>query len=250
LHNVKAPSRSSCIIHCQRNSNMVNAGIQRTYRRVAPFYDLILSASLAPGRRAAIDALRCRPGERVLELCVGSGLSLPLYPAWLRVIGIDLSRDMLRRARARIAAKQLPQVEALLQMDAGRLAFADGSFDKVLMLFALTGLADRESGMREIQRVCRPDGTIVIAEHFRARGPWLRVCEWLLAPMYRWLGYRPDLELEPFVAATQLEVLERRRVNLFGYATLLVCRNRASLASTTHASVSDRNDVRPAARVA
>jgi phosphatidylethanolamine/phosphatidyl-N-methylethanolamine N-methyltransferase len=229
---------------------MVNAGIQRTYRRVAPFYDLILSASLAPGRRAAIEALRVRPGERVLELCVGSGLSLPLYPASLRVIGIDLSRDMLRRARARIAAKQLPQVEALLQMDAGRLAFADGSFDKVLMLFALTGLADRQSGMREIQRVCRPDGTIVIAEHFRARRPWLRVCEWLLAPMYRWLGYRPDLELEPFIAAMQLEVLERRRVNLFGYATLLVCRNRASpsLASTTHAAVSDRNDVRPAAR--
>jgi phosphatidylethanolamine/phosphatidyl-N-methylethanolamine N-methyltransferase len=226
---------------------MVNAGIQRTYRRVAPFYDLILSASLAPGRRAAVEALCRRPGERVLEVCVGSGLSLPLYPAPLRVTGIDLSRDMLRRACARSAARRLPQVEALLQMDAGRLAFADASFDKVVVLFALAGLSDRERCLREIQRVCRPGGAIVIAEHFRAHGTWLRACEWLLAPMYRWLGYRPDLDQERFIEATQLEVLERRRVNLFGYATLLVCRNRGASVAAGRAPVAVLDDVPRAA---
>ena len=217
---------------------MAIAGIQRTYRRVAPFYDLVLGASLAPGRRAAIEALRARPGERVLEVCVGSGLSLPLYPPQLRVTGIDLSHDMLRRARARVAAQRLSQVEAVLQMDAGRLAFADGSFDKVVMLFALTGLPDRERSLREIQRVCRPGGLIVIAEHFRARDALLRACEWLLAPLYRWLNYRIDIEMEHFLEATQLEVLERRGVNLFGYATLLVCGNRRPLAAGERTSAS------------
>lgn len=233
-----------------RTLSMPTAGIQRTYRKVAPFYDLVLGASLAPGRRAAIEALRGWPGERVLEVCVGSGLSLPLYPHALRVVGIDLSRDMLRRARIRIAAQGLSQVDAVVQMDARQLAFADHSFDKVVMLFALTGLPDRERCLREIGRVCRPGGLIVLAEHFRARGLWLRVCEGLLSPMYRWLGYRPDLDLERFVATAGFEVLEQRRVNLFGYATLLVCRNRAAQASTTCSPAADRDAVRPAAGMA
>jgi phosphatidylethanolamine/phosphatidyl-N-methylethanolamine N-methyltransferase len=226
---------------------MASAGNQHAYRRVAPLYDLMFGASLAPGRRAAIEALKGHPGERVLEVCVGSGLSLPLYPAQLRVIGVDLSREMLEKARARIAARRLSQVEGVLRMDAGQLAFADGCFDKVVMLFALSGLPDRARAMREILRVCRPGGMIVIAEHFRARGILLRVGEWLLAPIYRLLQYRPDLDLECFLATTRLEVLERRGVNLFGYATLLVCHNRGPLVEAERAQVSD---VRSPSRIA
>ncbi len=247
---IDAQGRTAAAAADPRVSSMVTATIQRTYRKVAPLYDLVLGASLAPGRRAAIDALCCRRGERVLEVCVGSGLSLPLYPPQLRVVAIDLSCDMLRRARRRVAAQGLSQVEAVVQMDARQLALADHSFDAVVMLFALTGLPERERCLREIGRVCRPGGLIVLAEHSRARGLWLRVCEWLLAPMYRWLGYRPDLDLECLIATLPLEVLERRRVNLFGYATLLVCRNRAAHASALRASAADQADVRAVAGVA
>ena len=200
---------------------------QQGYRHLAPMYDLIFGASLAPGRRAAMAALACRPGERVLEVCVGTGMSLPLYPPQVRVTGIDASRDMLTRAAARVAARRLPQVEALVQMDAGRLAFADGSFDKVTLMFALSGLPDPVRAVSEMQRVCRPGGTIVIVQHFRTASVLMRACEILLQPTYRLMRYRADMDLERFLAAAKLEVIEMRRTNLFGYATLLACVNRA-----------------------
>jgi len=197
------------------------------YRSLAPLYDLIFGASLAPGRRAALAALDCRPGERVLEVCVGTGMSLPLYPPQVRVTGIDASREMLARAAARAAARRLSQVEALAQMDAGRLAFADGSFDKVALMFALSGLPDPVRAVSEIRRVCRPGGKIVIVQHFRDGSPLLRLCELLLAPTYWLMRYRADMNLERFLAAAKLDVIETRRTNLFGYATLLTCVNRA-----------------------
>ena len=199
---------------------------QEGYRRLAPLYDVIFGASLAPGRRAALAALACRPGERVLEVCVGTGMSLPLYPPQVRVTGIDASREMLAKAAARVAARRLTQVEGLLQMDAGRLAFADGSFDKVALMFALSGLPDPVHAVSEMQRVCRPGGTIVIVQHFRSTSVLLRLCEVLLEPTYRLMRYRGDMNLERFVAAAKLEVVAMQRTNLFGYATLLACVNR------------------------
>ncbi|HUJ87123.1 MAG TPA: methyltransferase domain-containing protein [Burkholderiales bacterium] len=199
---------------------------QQGYRRLAPAYDLVFGASLAPGRRAALAALACRPGDRVLEVCVGTGMSLPLYPPQVRVTGIDASREMLARAAARVAARRLSQVEALLQMDAGRLAFADASFDKVALMFALSGLPDPLRAVREMRRVCRPGGTIVIVQHFRSASVLLRACELLLAPTYRVMRYRADMDLVRFLAAAMLDVVETRRTNLFGYATLLTCVNR------------------------
>jgi len=200
------------------------------YRSLAPLYDLIFGASLAPGRRAALAALDCRPGERVLEVCVGTGMSLPLYPPQVRVTGIDASREMLARAAARVAARRLTQVESLVQMDAERLAFADGSFDKVALMFALSGLPNPVRAVNEIRRVCRPGGKIVIVQHFRNSSVLLRLCEVLLAPTYWLMRYRADMNLERFLAAASLDVVETQRANLFGYATLLCCVNRPPLA--------------------
>jgi phosphatidylethanolamine/phosphatidyl-N-methylethanolamine N-methyltransferase len=211
------------------SSNEVKSDLalsQQGYRRLAPLYDFIFGASLAPGRRAAMAALACRPGERVLEVCVGTGMSLPLYPPQVRITGIDASREMLERAAARVAARRLSQVEALVQMDAGRLAFADGSFDKVTLMFALSGLPDPVRAVSEMQRVCRPGGTIVIVQHFRTASFLMRACEILLQPTYRLMRYRADMDLERFLAAAKLDVVETRRTNLFGYATLLACVNR------------------------
>ena len=158
------------------------------------------AAMILPGRRAAMASLACRPGERVLEVCVGTGMSLPLYPRQVRVTGIDASRDMLARAAARVEAQGLSHVESLVQMDAGRLAFADGSFDKVALMFALSGLPDPLRAVREMQRVCRPGGTLVIVQHFRTASALMRACEILLAPTYRVMRYRADMNLERFLA--------------------------------------------------
>lgn len=201
--------------------------IQRGYHRLAPVYDVVFGASLQPGRRAALAALDCRPGDRVLEVCVGTGLSLPLYPPWVRVTGIDISHDMLVRAAARVGTRRLAQVEGVLQMDAEHLAFADAVFDKAVSLFAISGLPDPVRAMREIQRVCRPGATIVIANHFRSRRALHRLGERLMAPIYELVQYRADLDLEEFIAEARLDVVRTLRANLFGYATVLVCRNRA-----------------------
>lgn len=185
---------------------------------------MVFGPSLQSGRRAAVAALECRPGDRVLEICVGTGLSLPMYPGDVRVVGVDISTAML--AKAAVRTQGLAQVQGLLQMDAQRLSFADGSFDKVAMLYALSGVPNPVTAVREMRRVCRPGGTIVIAGHFQCEGPLLRLCERLLGPIYALLRYRSDLDFDSFQAAARLDIVCRRRANLFGYTTLLVCRNR------------------------
>lgn len=149
-----------------------------------------------------------------------------MYPANVHILGVDISQDMLAKAAAR--TRDMPQVEGLLQMDAQRLSFADASFDKVAMLYALSGVPDPILAVNEMRRVCRPGGTLVIACHFQCEGALLRLCEQLLAPIYALLRYRSDLDYERFQSAARLDIVERRRANLFGYTTLLVCRNRAS----------------------
>ncbi len=213
-----------------RAASTMRALARRGYRMFAPFYDPVFGASLQAGRRMAVRALEVQAGERVLEVCVGTGFALPLYPSQARVIGVDLSREMLARADARVARLGLRQVQALLPMDAERLAFATGSFDKVTMLFALCGLPDPVRAIEEMRRVCRPGGTIVIANHFRTDDPLLRACEKALAPVYRLLQYRADLDLDSLVKATRLDVRATQRANWFNYATVVVCANTDAMA--------------------
>lgn len=218
-----------------RRPGTVRSLARRGYRMFAPFYDAVFGASLHAGRRLAVHSLDARPGERVLEVCVGTGFALPLYPREARVIGIDLSGEMLERASSRVTRLGLAQVEALLQMDAERLAFASGTFDKVVMLFALCGLPNPVRAVHEMRRVCRPGGTIVIANHFRTDDPLLRACEQVLSPVYRLLQYRADLDLDSLLEATRLEVRALRRTNWFNYATVLVCSNTDAVAGDSGA---------------
>jgi phosphatidylethanolamine/phosphatidyl-N-methylethanolamine N-methyltransferase len=199
---------------------------RRGYRLFAPLYDIVFGASLHHGRRLAIAALDCRPGDRILEVCVGSGLSLPLYPHHVRVTGVDISHEMLEKAARRVRQRRLVHVEALQQMDAGHLTFDPASFDKAIALFAMAGLPDPVRAMKEIERVCKPGARIVVANHFLSQRPLIRACDSALSPIYRLLRYRADLDLHAFVAAAGLDVIEVRPANLFGYSTVLVCRNR------------------------
>jgi phosphatidylethanolamine/phosphatidyl-N-methylethanolamine N-methyltransferase len=199
---------------------------RRGYRLFSPLYDIVFGPSLQHGRRLAIDALDCQAGDRILEVCLGSGLSLPLYPDGVRVTGIDISHEMLAKAAQRVRRLALKHAEALLQMDAEHMSFADATFDKAIVLFGMAGLPDPVRAMNEIARVCRPGAAIVVANHFRSQRPVLRACDGLLSPIYRLLRYRADLDMQAFVAAADLDVIEARPANLFGYSTVLVCRKR------------------------
>ncbi|OGI46002.1 MAG: SAM-dependent methyltransferase [Candidatus Muproteobacteria bacterium RBG_16_65_34] len=218
--------------------------IEKVYRRYAPAYDLYFGALFQPGRRGVIERMRCRPGERILEVGVGTGLSLPLYPHHVQVTGIDLSREMLARAHERKARLHLDHVAALRCMDAEDMQFPDDSFDKVVAMYVVSVAPNPARLVEEMRRVCAPGGELYIVNHFHNTSPAIAALERLMAPFSKLMGFRPDLSLEQFIRDTGLEVIEKAAVNLFGYWTLLRARNnkprRASEAQKATATADER----------
>jgi phosphatidylethanolamine/phosphatidyl-N-methylethanolamine N-methyltransferase len=199
--------------------------IERTYRRLAPLYDAIFGAVLHPGRKRGIQTLDCQADQQVLEVGVGTGLSLALYPDSANIVGIDICSNMLRRARERVRSRRLDNVQELLQMDARDMSFADNSFDKVVAMYVIPALDDPRQLVAEMRRVCKQDGELVFINHFHASRPVLRSIERLLTPVLHWLKYRSDLKLEDFLRDCELDVIETYDTNIFGYATVVRCRN-------------------------
>lgn len=156
------------------------AQVVSAYDRWAPVYDLAFTAVMRAGRKAAVAAVAEVTG-RVLDVGVGTGLELPMFPSTAHVVGIDLAEAMLRRAGERVRRGPLPQVAGLAVMDATRMAFPDSSFDAAVAPFVLTVVPDPDALMDEIARVVRPGGAIVLVNHFGAeRGA--------LVPIEAWLG--------------------------------------------------------------
>lgn len=204
---------------------MDQEAVTAAYRRYAPVYDLLFGAVFEPGRRRVVEALDCRPGHEVLEVGVGTGLSLRYYPAYARVTGIDLSPHMLARAGTQVRRHALENV-SLMAMDVQSLSFPDASFDKISALYVASVVPDPAQMMRELERVCRPGGEVLIVNHFtRSDGLAARI-ERGLAPMARSLGFRPLFPMDAFISLTRLELTEAMPVNAFGYWTLLRFRNR------------------------
>jgi phosphatidylethanolamine/phosphatidyl-N-methylethanolamine N-methyltransferase len=173
--------------------------VKAAYRRYAKVYDALFGPVLQPGRKAVMEALECRPGERVLEVGVGTGLSLPLYPPFVRVTGIDLSREMLDKARLRVERRQLSNVEGLLEMDAEAMDFPDASFDKIVAMYVVSVVPQPARLLRELHRVCKPDGEIFIVNHVRSANPVVGAVEKSLARFSDQLGFHPDFELRNLV---------------------------------------------------
>jgi len=199
--------------------------IRKVYRRYARGYDLYFGTLLQPGRQAVVARMDCRPGERILEVGIGTGLSLSLYPPGVVVTGIDLSEEMLMRARARRAREQWEHVVGLWLMDAERMQFADDSFDKVVAMYVASVTPHPARLVSEMRRVCRPEGKLFIVNHFQNANPIVSGMERLISPLSRLMGFHPDFSLEHFIQETRLEVTQRIPVNMLGYWTLLQCRN-------------------------
>jgi phosphatidylethanolamine/phosphatidyl-N-methylethanolamine N-methyltransferase len=197
----------------------------RTYRLFSGSYDLVFGPVFHPGRKDAVRIANDRPGQRILEVGVGTGLSLPHFRRDARVTGIDVSAEMLAKARRRAERRKLPQVEALLLMDAEQLSFEDNAFDAVLALYVASVVPNPARFAAEMQRVCKPGGAIIIVNHFTSENAVMRFVEKSLAPLAGKIGFHADFPLDRFLAASGLQVRETRPSNLFGYWKLLRCVN-------------------------
>lgn len=166
--------------------------VRTAYRRQAAFYDAAFGRISRPARLRAIDVINSHPGTRVLEVGVGTGLALPLYDRSKRVTGIDLSADMLERARARVQAEGLSHVEALLEQDAEATTFSDASFDIAASMFVASVVPHPKRLLAELRRIVRPGGVVLFVNHFVAPGGIRRAVERGLAPLSHALGWHPD----------------------------------------------------------
>lgn len=180
--------------HCMNND-----AVKAAYARYANVYDALFGPVLQRGRKAVIEALGCRPGERILEVGVGTGLSLPIYPPGVEVTGIDLSAEMLERARARVVRQKLTHVAGLYEMNAEEMTFPDGTFDKVVAMYVVSVVENPQRLLRELHRVCAPHGEILLVNHVLSDNPLLGAVERSLARFSEKLGFRPDFQLTDLV---------------------------------------------------
>ena len=199
--------------------------IRVAYRRYARVYDLVFGPALEQGRHAAVDVVNALPARRILEVGVGTGLSLPAYRGDARVVGIDLCKEMLHKARCRVDRLGLRQVEALLEMDGEDMSFPDHSFDAVVAMYVVGVTPGPTRLMGEMRRVCVPGGNIVVLNHFASDHPLMRMLERVMAPLSATLGFRSNLELKTLAEATGLDLIQIRNTNPFGYTKLLCFRN-------------------------
>ena len=201
--------------------------IEKAYARWAPVYDLVFGAVFERGRMAAIAAAEqaCPAGGRILEVGVGTGISLPDYDRSHRLVGIDISAPMLRRAQQRVVEHKLSNVEALAVMDAKHLAVPDASFDVVVAQYVITAVPDPEATLDEFARVLRPGGEIGLVNHLGADAGLRRAFEQGVSPLARRLGWSPDF---PFARLTRwaertpgVRLIERRPMPPLGHFSLI-----------------------------
>jgi phosphatidylethanolamine/phosphatidyl-N-methylethanolamine N-methyltransferase len=192
------------------------------YEKLASVYDWVFGPTLQAGRLQAIQRMAISPGDRILEVGVGTGINLGLYPRDCSVTGIDLSDSMLEKAYERVARKAMRHVR-LLQMDASRLTFDDDSFDIVYAPYLISVVPDPVQVAREMRRVCRPGGRIIFLNHFRSRNPVLSRVERLISPFTVHIGFKSDLDLPAFLAQADLAPVAIEKVNIPRIWSLVTC---------------------------
>jgi phosphatidylethanolamine/phosphatidyl-N-methylethanolamine N-methyltransferase len=199
-----------------------NDFVEGVYDKLAKFYDLFFGPTLHPGRLKAIQRMNIQAHESVLEVGVGTGINLSLYPRDCAITGIDFSGSMLEKARERTARKELQNIR-LLQMDAADLKFADNAFDIVYAPYLISVVPDPLQVAREMRRVCRPGGRIIFLNHFLSPNPLLSRTERLISPFTIHIGFKADLDLPAFLAQADLQPVSIEKVNIPRIWSLVTC---------------------------
>jgi phosphatidylethanolamine/phosphatidyl-N-methylethanolamine N-methyltransferase len=212
--------------------------VTKAYARWAPVYDLIFGAVFERGRQAAIEAAE-RIGGRILEVGVGTGISLPEYSRDSRLCGVDISEPMLRKAQERVAEFELHNVEGLWVMDAEHLSFPDDSFDVVVAQYVVTTVPNPEATLDEFARVLKPGGEIILVSRVGAEAGLRRSLEHLFAPAARKLGWRTEFSFERYAKwaarTSGIRLIERRPMPPLGHFCLIRF-TKESDASAAHVS--------------
>ena len=199
-----------------------NHFVERVYEKLASTYDLFFGPTLHPGRLVARDRMGIRPGDHILEVGVGTGINASLYPANCQITGIDLSTSMLDKARKRVKREGLRNVR-LLEMDAAKTTFADDTFDIVYAPYLISVVPDPVTVAREMRRICKPGGKIIILNHFRSANAILSRVERSLSPLTVHIGFKSDLDLPAFLAQAELRPESIEKVNVPKIWSLVTC---------------------------
>ena len=198
----------------------------KAYKRWAPVYDATFGRLVKAGVKQATARANGFSG-RLLEAGVGTGLALPHYGPQLSVTGIDLSADMLRLARLRTQKAGNKNIEALVEMDACNMSFADDSFDIAVAMFVLTVVPEPQKAMAELARVTKPNGTVLVVNHFSVEGGVRGAIEKGLAKHATKLGWRPEFPLDTVLACDKLRLVSLKTVQPFDFFTMLEFRRIA-----------------------
>jgi phosphatidylethanolamine/phosphatidyl-N-methylethanolamine N-methyltransferase len=197
--------------------------IERLYARFASVYNAMFGPILQAGRKEAMRQLPLRPGDEILEVGIGTGLTATLYPSDCRVMGIDLSEPMLREAARHVESNHRSNVR-LWRMDASSLGFPDESFDVVYAAYVISVVPNPVAVLEEMRRVCRVGGHIVLLNHFLSTNRILSGLERWISPLTARAGFRSDLDLSVLLAEAGLEPVSVKKVNTPRIWSLVHCR--------------------------
>ncbi|MFN7904934.1 MAG: class I SAM-dependent methyltransferase [Pseudobdellovibrionaceae bacterium] len=203
-----------------------NSTIVKAYKRYAEYYNFYFGRIFHPGRKTAVDLAEQKNGTQILEVGVGTGLSLPLYLSEVSVTGIDISPQMLEQAKALVKNQSLGHVKDLKIMDAEDMTFADNTFDCVIAMYVATVVPNPAKFVEEVRRVCKPGGQMIFLNHFNDPTTTFGKAARLLGPFSKQLGWRPNLTLEQFLQETNLEVKKKISVNFADLWTILLSENK------------------------
>lgn len=203
---------------------MKTEDIQRIYSNYSNFYDFIFRQFFVPRQKHVIDQMDIKPNDKILDVGVGTGLSLPLYPEYCHVTGIDLSDAMLNKAHKKINKYALKNI-TLKQMDAMDIQFGDNAFDQVIATFVISVVPDPIRVISEMKRVCKKDCNLIIINHFQSSNKFMAKFEDWVNPICRKIGWRTDLDLDDLIYESNLHVNSKYKMNKFDLWKVVMATN-------------------------